>query len=114
MVSDLDFADQKILMEAKECGFMACCGGEVSSLGREDRRVIRKEMRVATMAMLLHLQSRIPWGDAMLQHLAFLDPKARLESKTPEYGVSAAIGLKRFTAEEQMKLAVQLNMYQDT
>ena len=107
MVSDLDFADQKILMEAKECGFMACCGGE-------DRRVIRKEMRVATVAMLLHLQSRIPCGFAMLQNRAFLDPKARLESKTPEYGVSAAIGLKRCTAEEQTKLAVQLNMYLDT
>jgi hypothetical protein len=69
-------------------------------------------MKAATLAMLSHLQSRLPWDDESYLQLTFLDPLRRAAKQTPEYGVGVARWLGRFTEEEQVKVAVQLNLYQ--
>ena len=112
MVSKLDLTQDRTLMLSKECGFVVCCREELNSLSGEERLDMRREMRSSAVAMLKHLQTRFPWDDTLLQHLSFLNPKARLESKTPEYGVAVASELKRFSEEEESNLAVQLTLYQ--
>lgn len=111
-IKDLDLEDASKMLDSSECGFMACCREEVNSLEREARRSIRGEMKKSTLAMLSYLQTRIPWDNDFLLQLSFLDPTKRAVIKTPEFGVGAAVSLKRFTEDELGKLAVQLNLYQ--
>ena len=68
-IKQLDLTEPANLMDSVECGYIACCREEVNSLDRDTRRAMRKEMKVATMAMLSYLQSRIPWDDVFLMQV---------------------------------------------
>ena len=111
-ISKLDLKDSSQFLGATECGYLSCCKEEVDALDREDRRAIRKEMKKATVDMLIYLHKNIPWEDPLLKQLVYLDPVKRTDTKTAEYGVGVGKILNRFSEEELGNLAVQLNTYQ--
>ena len=58
-IKSLKLSDSDIFLSTRECGFIACCEDEVSSLETEDRRQIRTEMKKSVIEMLTYLQARV-------------------------------------------------------
>jgi hypothetical protein len=107
----LDLDNPDILLNSRECGFMASCSEEVAKLESKDRSDIRKEMKASVVAMLTYLQASLPWDVPLYEQLSYIDPLKRTSNEVPKFGVAVAKHLNRFTEEELLSIGVALNQY---